>query len=376
MRILVAPDKFRGSLEAAEVCEAIRLGVLEALPDARVTTVPMADGGEGTAAILTQFTGGSFVPVMVKDPLGRSIRAEYGLSGDGRTAFIEMAAASGLQLLAPGERNPLYTSSYGTGQLVRDALERGARKIVLGIGGSATNDGGIGLASALGYRFFDVYDRELSPAGMSLADIHTMDALNASPLPAQAEIIVACDVTNPLYGDNGAASVYGPQKGADAGAVRHLDEGLRNLAEVAAAFFGKDYSHTPGAGAAGGMGAGAGWFLGASLREGVKIVMEQTNLAACIKDADLVITGEGKVDHQTLSGTLIQGIAGLCMEEGKHLLVICGTLQITPQEAKAAGITCAVSVLNRPVTLAEAEPETFERVKEAAFHLSRLYFHQ
>ncbi len=376
MNILIAPDKFRGSLEAEEVCAALTEGVLEVFPEANIIAIPMADGGEGTAAILTRVTSGAMVSCRVADPLGRPIDAVYGLSGDSQTAFIEMAAASGLHLLSAAERNPLYTTSYGTGELIRDALKRGVNRIVLGIGGSATTDGGIGLGAALGYTFLDSDGRVLRPVGASLSAIRRIESRDVEVGLSGVEIIVACDVTNPLYGENGASWIYGPQKGANEEAVLLLDDGLKNLARVATAYFGSDFSHIPGAGAAGGVGAGAAWFLKASLKEGVRIVMEQTNLAERIREADLVITGEGKVDSQTLSGKLILGLAGLCREERKDLVVICGTLQITPKQARDAGITCAVSVLNRPVSLAEAEPETFERVKETASHLVGLYFHQ
>lgn len=375
MNILVAPDKFRGSLEASEVCEAVSQGILEAFPDARVTTVPMADGGEGTAQILTRFMGGQMIVRKTLDPLGRWIESCYGLSLDQKTAFIEMAASSGLSLLSESERNPLYTSSFGTGQLIKDALEAGVDSIILGIGGSATTDGGMGMAAALGYRFFDETGVVLEPVGQNLIRLSRIDNTDLHPMLKNVKITVACDVTNPLYGEHGAAFVYGPQKGADLEAVRQLDLGLRNLAAVAGNFFGSDQSDRPGAGAAGGVGAGASWFLNASLQEGVKIVLEQTNLAERIREADLVITGEGKVDEQTLQGKLIKGLADLCKKEEKDLLVLCGTLQITPLQAKEAGITYATSVLNRPMTLSEAEKEAFERVKEAAFYLVRLYFH-
>ena len=363
MHILVAPDKFRGSLEAEEVCRAAREGILLAHPSAEVTTVPLADGGEGTTAVLTQNAGGTLVSLQVSDPLGRPISAEYGISADGTTAYMEMAAASGLRLLSPQEYNPLLTTTYGTGELIKDAIERGVGTILLGIGGSATTDGGIGMAGKV-----------LPPVGQSMGAVASIDTTGVDPRLRQVSIVVACDVTNPLYGEQGAAYIYGPQKGANPRMVQQLDAGLRNLARVAASTFGRDVSATPGAGAAGGVGAGALWFLNATLREGVQIVMEQTRLAEWVEKVDLVITGEGKVDHQTLSGKLVKGLADLCREKEVPLAVVCGTLLISPEEAREAGIAYAVSILNRPQRLQEAQSEAYERVREATFHLVRLFY--
>jgi len=374
VNILVAPDKFRGSLEAAEVCEAVTDGVKKAYPNAKVTAIPLADGGEGTAKILTQVTDGWEVPVTVMDPLNRQIKATYGLSGDHEVAFIEMAAASGLSLLKEEERNPLRTSTFGTGQLIVDALDRGVKKIILGIGGSATTDGGIGMAEALGYAFKDAEGRTLLPNGASLGKIASIDKHNADPRLGLVSVIVACDVTNPLYGKDGAAFVYGPQKGADTEMVKQLDEGLQNLSQVATRVFGRDVSLTPGAGAAGGLGAGCMWFLNAELKEGISIVMEQCDIASLVADADLVITGEGKVDEQTLAGKVVKGLAGLCKSHRVPLAVVCGTLQITPEQAKKAGMTYAVSVLNRPMDLNAAQSEAFQLVSDATFQLVRLFF--
>lgn len=374
MNILVAPDKFRGSLEAVEVCNAIETGILLAYPDANVTTIPLADGGEGTARILTRQAGGSEVFVTVNDPLGRPVDASYGLSADNQVAFIEMAAASGLGLLTNDERNPLLTSTYGTGELIKDAIGRGVRKIILGIGGSATTDGGIGMAAALGYSFLDQNGVELTPNGVSLTHIYSIVKPQNDPGLSDIIIIVACDVTNPLYGPDGAAHVYGPQKGADPEMVALLDDGLKNLSQVAGETFGRDVSKVPGAGAAGGLGAGCMWFLNATLKDGISIVMEQCNIAALVENADLVITGEGKVDEQTLSGKVVKGLAELCKGYDVPLAVVCGTLQITTEQASDAGMTFAVSVLNRPMDLHTAQQEAFDLIKDATFQLVRLFF--
>lgn len=374
MNILVAPDKFRGSLEAAEVCDAIENGVIKAYPNAKVTTIPLADGGEGTSKILTRQANGSEVMVTVMDPLNRPVKATYGLSEDHQVAFIEMAVASGLGLLKTEERNPLRTSTFGTGQLIVDALDRGVKKIILGIGGSATTDGGIGMAEALGYSFKDSEGHTLLPNGQSLEKIVSIDKHNADPRLALVSVVVACDVTNPLFGKEGAAFVYGPQKGADPEMVARLDQGLENLAQVATRAFGRDVSQVPGAGAAGGLGAGCMWFLNAVLKDGISIVMEQYNIAALVEKADLVITGEGKVDEQTLAGKVVKGLAGLCKSHHVPLAVVCGTLQITPEQAKDAGMTYAVSVLNRPMDLNAAQNEAFKLVSDATFQLMRLFF--
>ena len=373
MNILIAPDKFRGSLDAIEVCNAVEKGIQMAVPNARVVKTPLADGGEGTVFILTKNKNGSFKDAEISDPLGRKIRAVYGMSEDESTAFIEMASASGLNLLNTEERNPLLTSTYGTGELIRHALDQGVEKIILGIGGSATTDAGIGMAAALGFEFLDKAGNPLPPIGESLSQISEIITIHADPRIAATEIVVACDVTNPLYGPTGAAFVYGPQKGADEQQVALLDHGLQVFSRLASTVFGKDLSETPGAGAAGGIGAGSVWFLNATLREGIKIVMDELNLPDKIRDADLVITGEGKADEQTLAGKVVKGLAEQCRKADVPLALICGTLLITPQQAEQAGITYATSVLNRPMDLETAQQEAAVRVTEASYYLGRLF---
>lgn len=376
MYILIAPDKFRGSLEASDVCQSVTEGIRKAYPDAEIVSIPLADGGEGTTRILTEQSKGKFITAIVHDPLGRYIEAEYGISGDGGTAFIEMAAASGLNLLKPWEQNPLLTDTVGTGELIIHALNAGVKKIILGIGGSATTDAGFGMACALGYQFFDENNEPVVPNGENLVRIKSINTDKADTRIKHTSIVVACDVTNPLYGESGAAFVYGPQKGADKAMVSQLDLGLRNIAKVAAETFGGDISQVPGTGAAGGLGAGALWFLNAKLQEGVGIVMEETHIEAHVRKADLVITGEGKVDEQTLSGKVVKGLALLCQNNNVPLAVVCGTLMITPEEAAKAGITYAVSVLNRPMSLQQAETEAYSLVRDATFHLVQLFFHK
>jgi glycerate kinase len=278
--------------------------------------------------------------------------------------------------LKPEEGNPLLTSTLGTGELILHALNSGVQKIILGIGGSATTDAGTGMAYALGYQFLDKNQKFVQPNGANLEKIRSINAAKADVRLKQVEIIVACDVANPLYGKSGAAYVYGPQKGADSEMVFQLDKGLENISNVAAQIFNIDISNHPGTGAAGGLGAGSIWFLNAELREGVSIVMEQTKLAEHIRKADLVITGEGKVDEQTLQGKVVKGLADLCRQNNVPLAVVCGTLMITPEESRNAGITYAVSILNRPLNLQQAQTEAFSLVRDATFHLVRLFFNK
>lgn len=352
----------------------MRAGILLAFPEARVVAIPLADGGEGTSQALTLRAGGEFMSVEVYDPLGRTIKATYGLSPDHKTAFIEMAAASGLALLTEAERNPDLTSSFGTGQLIVDALERGVDDIILGIGGSATNDAGTGIAAALGYRFLNEAGNELVPIGENLSHIDSIDSTGVHPRLSVVAITVACDVTNPLYGEQGAAYIYGPQKGATPEQVLSLDQGLRHLAQIATKTFGIDVSQNPGAGAAGGVGAGALWFLNATLQPGAAIVLQQTQIETYIREADLVITGEGKMDQQTLSGKLILGLAELCQHHQVPIAVVCGTLAVLPEELLHTGITYAVSAIDRPMSLEIAQTEAFSLVRQATFHLVRLFF--
>jgi glycerate kinase len=349
-------------------------GIRLAYPEAEITAIQLADGGEGTMQILTKLAAGKQLTVSVQDPLGRPVNAKYGISADGKTAFIEMAAASGLNLLVPSEYNPLETSTFGTGQLIKCALEQGISKVILGIGGSATNDGGIGMAAALGYVFFDKAGNVLKAVGGNLQYIHRIESSDIIPGLEDLQITVACDVSNPLYGENGAAWVYGPQKGADKQMITSLDLGLRNLADVACQKFLIDVSHTPGAGAAGGLGAGCLWFLNATLKSGIGIVMEQARMEAMIQNSDLVITGEGKVDKQTLEGKVVKGLANICRQHHVPLAVVCGTLDISAEEIRASGVTYATSIINAPMELGTALSQANRLVQEATFNLVRLFF--
>ena len=371
MKFLLAPDKFRGSLTASEVCLAMTEGIREIFPEADIVALPMADGGEGTAEILTFNAGGEMHTALVSDPLGRSITAAYGLSFDGKTAFIEMATASGLRLLDADERNPLKTTTLGTGQLIREALQKGANRLILGIGGSATTDGGIGMAAALGWQFLDAKGAVLTPNGESLEKINQILPPHEASIPDVSSMIieVACDVTAPLFGPEGAAYVYAPQKGADAAMVAQLDEGLRHLAKIISRDFGVDIAQVPGTGAAGGLGFGALFFLKATLKEGVRIVMEQTHFETHLADTNLVLTGEGKIDEQTLQGKLIAGIAGAAQQRNIPVAALCGALLVAPTDLNQLGITYATSILPKPMSLEEAILFAKEGVRNSTRYL-------
>ncbi len=369
MQFLIAADSFKDALPAVEVCSAIARGIKRAIPTASCTELPLADGGEGTALALTQLTDGALISCSVQDPLGRAIEAQYGWKKETATAFIDMAAASGLQILQQDERNPMLTSTYGTGELIHDAVVRGAKKIVLGIGGSATNDGGLGMASALGHQFLAKTGASLTGKGQDLQQVVTWKkgTLNLPPIE------VLCDVDNPLCGsDRGAAYVYGPQKGATPEQVETLDAGLSHLAKVVREETGNDYANIPGAGAAGGLGFGALAFLGATLRSGIQTVLEYAQFEQHLSACDVVFTGEGKLDEQTLQGKLIQGICQQAQSHNKPVIALCGALLAKPEAIQKIGLQAAFSIQPKPRALSEALEQTATDLEETAFHISRL----
>ncbi|MFA6135678.1 MAG: glycerate kinase, partial [Phycisphaerae bacterium] len=321
MRIIVAPDSYKGSVSALGVAEAMERGILAVFPAAEVIKVPIADGGEGTVEALVAATAGRLMHSEVRGPLGEAVHAHWGISGDGSTAFLEMAAASGLPLVPKEHRDPRITSTFGTGELMKAALDAGLRKLVIGIGGSATNDGGTGMARALGVRFLDAEGRDLPDGGAALSRLARMDLSGLDPRLAEASILVACDVDNPLCGPRGASAVYGPQKGATPAMVAELDAALGAFAKVAASTTGREVALLPGAGAAGGLGAGLLFFMPASLRPGVSIVLETTGFEALVQGADLVLTGEGRTDFQTAMGKAPVGVAAVAKRHG--VLVVC-----------------------------------------------------
>lgn len=322
MKIVAASDSFKGSLTSAEVADSIEKGVYDADPFAEVVKVAVGDGGEGTMDALLETMGGRKIRLYVQDPLGRSHEAEYAVLNDGLTAVVEMSSASGLTLLSPEERNPMRTSTYGTGQMIADALDRGCRRFLIGIGGSATNDGGMGMLCALGYRFLDAEDNELPGTGASLADVFSIDDSGVLHGVHDSEFIVACDVDSPLYGPKGAAYVFAPQKGADPEMVRSLDEGLRHYAEVVSS----SAATVPGAGAAGGLGYAFVTFLGARLRRGADMVLDALCFDKIIEGADLVITGEGRLDSQTLAGKTPYAVLQRACKQGIPVIAVAGSV--------------------------------------------------
>ena len=343
-KIVVASDSFKGSLTSLQVADAVERAVAQVAPSCEVVKVDVADGGEGTMDALRQTLGGQKLYIEVSDPLGRPIKAPYVILEDGITAVVEMATASGLPLLAPSERNPLKTSTYGTGQLIADALSKGCRKFLVGIGGSATNDAGMGMLEALGYRFLDAQGNALHGCGESLERVVSIDASYVNPALSESEFIVACDVDSPLYGPKGAAYVFSPQKGADPQMVERLDLGLANFAQTVKRYNDKDISEIPGAGAAGGLGGGFVGFLNARLERGVEMVLDAIDFDSLIQGAELVITGEGKVDFQTLTGKTPFGVAKRAHRQNIPVIAIGGGVQISQDDARAAGFADVVQV--------------------------------
>ncbi|MQT12548.1 glycerate kinase [Segnochrobactrum spirostomi] len=366
MKIVIAPDSFKESLSAADVAREIGAGFAEIFPDADYRLLPVADGGEGTVEALVAATGGECVALSVTGPLGAPVEAFYGVTGDGRTAVIEMAAAAGLALVPPERRDPLVTTTAGVGELIRAAFDRGARHLVVGLGGSATNDGGAGMAAALGARLLDGEGRPIGPGGGALAALARIDLSSLDPRLAECSIEAACDVDNPLVGPDGASAVFGPQKGATPAMVAALDRGLARFAGAIEAATGRSVADLPGGGAAGGLGAGLHALLGARLRPGAAIVMEAVGLDAAVADADLVITGEGRIDGQTIHGKTPVGVAAVAKRHGKPVIAIAGSLGPGVAAVYAHGIDAVFSVLGRPCTLAEALAEAGPNLRATA----------
>lgn len=372
MRILVAPDSFKGSVSAPEAAEAIARGIRAVFPAAEVVKLPIADGGEGTVDALVTATGGRTEARTVSGPLGEPVRARWGVLGDGATAVIEAAAASGLTLVPPARRDPRVTTTRGTGELVRAALDAGLRRIVLGIGGSATNDGGAGLARALGARLLDADGRDLPEGGAALARLARIDLSGLEPRLAGVELLVACDVDNPLTGPRGASAVFGPQKGATPEAVRALDAALARYAEVARAATGRDVADRPGAGAAGGLGAGLLLFTPARLVPGVELVLEATGFDRLLERAALVFTGEGRTDRQTAMGKAPAGVAAAARRRGVPVICLSGALGEGAEEVLALGVDALLAIAPGPLTLEESMARAPALLEAAAARACRL----
>lgn len=346
MKIVIAPDKFKGSLTGVEFCDSVEKGLRSVLDNLDITKMPLADGGDGTIEILDYHLTGKYINLVVNDPLFRSINASYFYLPTIQTAFIEMAEASGMKLLKIDEQNCMNTTTYGIGELILDAIKKGARKIVVGIGGSATNDCGIGMASALGYRFLDKFDKEVIPIGKNLNDVKSIDNSQVNKELKNVAFKVACDVSNPLYGPNGAAYVYASQKGASKSEVELLDKGLRNLAHIFQDQYNTDVQKINGGGAAGGMGVGTKMFLDASLTSGIDLIKEMIGFDESLKNTDWIITGEGKLDDQTLSGKTIQGVINSVVQNNINVAAFCGKSELNENELKKLGISYIDEVMN------------------------------
>jgi glycerate kinase len=372
MKIVVAPQAFKGSLEATEVARAIARGARRVFPQAHVVLLPVADGGEGTVRALVEASGGRTVTTRVMGPLERMVNASWGLLGNEQTAVIEMAAASGLPLLRREERNPLRTTTYGTGELICHALDYGVRHLIVGIGGSATNDGGAGMAQALGARFLDADGRDLPLGGGALRYLDRIDVSGLDPRLRALTVNVACDVNNPLTGPDGASHVYGPQKGADAAMVRELDAALERFAEVVRRDLGIDVRDIPGAGAAGGLGAGLIAFLGARLCSGVDIVFRAIGLEQKLQGADLVITGEGRMDSQDLYGKAPMAVVERARALGIPTVAVVGSTGRDYQVLYDHGLDAVIGVVTRPMTMDRAIAESARLITEAAMRACRL----
>ncbi|MFP4618495.1 MAG: glycerate kinase [Spirochaetaceae bacterium] len=365
MKILIAPDSFKGSRSSTEVADAIEEGIYRVFPEAVVEKVPIGDGGEGTVEALVAANEGDFITESVTGPLGAPVEASYGII-DENTAVLEMASASGLDLLPLEERDVKRATTFGTGELIMHALDHGVREILIGIGGSATNDGGAGMASALGYRFLDKEGNELPPGGAGLGLLDRIDTEGVDPRVKEASFRVACDVSNPLTGERGASAVYGPQKGAHPADVEILDKALGRLAEVVSRQLGTEAANIPGAGAAGGLGYGLTVFCGASLETGVDIVLDAVDFERRIEDVDLVITGEGKIDGQTAYGKVPIGVARRAKQSGVPVLVIAGDIGDGIESIYDAGIDAVMSSVNRAMSLEEAMSRSRELIIDAA----------
>jgi len=361
-------------MTAIQVCHAIEAGIHKYSPDIDITLHPLADGGDGMLDILVENMGLDVIEMEVLDPLFRPIRAAYGMSPDKKTAYVEMSKASGLVLLSEAERNCLETTTYGTGQLIGDALKRGAKRIVLGMGGSATNDAGTGVAVALGYRLLDAHGKELQPVGKNLSLISEIDDQAVMPELANAEVVLASDVQNSFFGKEGAAWTFARQKGADDAAINFLDEGLQNFARVAEKKWNKDLQAIPGAGAAGGLGGGGIAFLNARLQSGIELLMEVTCLDDRISRADLVITGEGKLDEQTLSGKVIHGVVSSAKNYGKSVAALCGASELDPDRLKDFGVDYCGQIMKDGRSLQDAMQNGPEYLTQCAFDcISAMY---
>ena len=373
MKIVIAPDSFKDSLSAQGVADAIALGLAEVWPDAQLIKCPMADGGEGTVESVLAACEGELRRTQVRGPLGISVEAAWGWLPHNHTAIIEMAEASGLQLVAPGQRDACVSSTFGTGELIRAALDAGAQRVILAIGGSATNDAGAGAMQALGAKLFDAQGQILAPGGLALAQLARIDLSDIDQRLSAVRFDIAADVNNPLCGPHGASAIFGPQKGASPSQVEQLDKALGHFADLYVQVLDKDVRDEPGSGAAGGLGFAAKAFLGAQFQAGVEVVAELVGLADAVEGADLLITGEGRFDAQTLRGKTPFGVARIARERGVPVIVLAGTLGEGYQELYAHGIDAAFALASGPMTLEQACSEAPRLLRERATDIARIW---
>lgn len=354
MNIIIAPDSFKECLSAKEVATNISKGIRAVMPNATIREIPISDGGEGILDVLLDGVGGKRIAMEVRDPLSRNINSHYGILSDNKTAIIEMAKASGLELLKEEEKNPLTTSTYGTGQLIKDALDKGCKKIIVGIGGSATNDGGAGMVRALGAKFLDKNGKDIPEGGGALNKLDHIDLSGFDQRIKEVEVVVACDVSNPLIGPKGASMVYGAQKGGSREDLKVLDKNLAHYSAIIKNGLKIDIANMPGAGAAGGTGAALMAFMNGKLENGINLILETLGMEQFMKKADLVFTGEGKIDGQTLHGKTISGIAKMAKEHGVPVIVITGKVDGNIDGLYALGVTSIYSIVNGPMDLTAA----------------------
>ncbi len=371
MKIVIAPQEFKESLKGIEIARAMREGIQRVWPNAETELLPVADGGDGTLQSLVDASQGRIEIQEVNDPLGRPIKAEWGVLGNDDNVVIEMARASGLALISPQERNPLIASTYGVGELILAALDAGHRRIIIGIGGSATNDGGSGMAQAIGVRFLDSNGEQLPPGGAALSQLHTIDTSSIDPRLAETYIDVACDVNNPLCGETGASAIFGPQKGATPDDVEFLDQALARYGEIIERDTGRKVAHLPGAGAAGGLGAGLMAFTNAQLRPGADIVIDALQLRKRLQNAALVIVGEGQTDRSTVFNKAPVAVASIAAEHNTPVIVISGSLGEGYELVLEHGIDAAFSILPRCMTVEDAIADTARLVADTTEQVAR-----
>ncbi len=358
-KVVISIDSFKGSLSSVEAGESVREGIIRAFPDTDVTVLPLADGGEGTVKVLTAGMGGELCDVKVSDPLGREITAGYGIVNSGKTAVIEMSAAAGLTLLKEDERNPWYTTTYGVGEIIRDAIEKGCRDFIIGIGGSATNDCGIGMLQALGFGMLGEGGKQVPHGALGAGHVSDIRTDGVIKELIDCRFRIACDVNNPLCGENGASLIFGPQKGADGNMPIQMDSWLRQFSGIVKQYCPDADPDQPGAGAAGGMGFAFSTFLNGSLEPGIDIVMKETGLEEHIKDADIVVTGEGRIDRQTAMGKAPIGVAGIAKKYGKPVIAFAGCIGEGAEECNSCGMDAFFPIVRGPISLEQAmDPDT------------------